>query len=357
MLPVVWGTWKAVFELLQPNEVEPSEWDSCEAVTPASDGEKLVGGGKTKILCSLSKMDPMFEDFNQADDGIIRGPLIDQNREYVRYEIRLNKDLYCYIREKEFYKHSVLTDLDNHLEFPVGSIEVKAAWRVLPENLRDRYYCVTATLVDPPLADQTERQITTRLMGLVGLHIVHKTPTRPDWIWCTFEHVDNVPDNPTNPGDTAYSFFDRNGELHPRGGFGYEPASVRRCQPLIDSSKRDPVQVIRLESIRDSTQQANHYWQNHPQVRDTVWKHYRLVATQWKNKNGIVSPTNGIANVTMETYVQDTSCITCHNSPSSAKLVFFLSNRVGNPDDTSRISCHQAVEDFMPKRKTATHAK
>ena len=28
-------------------------------------------------------------------------------------------------------------------------------------------------------------------MGLVGLHIAHKTQHAPQWIWSTFEQVDN----------------------------------------------------------------------------------------------------------------------------------------------------------------------
>src|SRR5262249_23558802 len=32
-----------------------------------------------------------------------------------------------------------------------------------------------------------------RTVGLTGLHIVTKTPTHPQGIWSTFEHIDNVP--------------------------------------------------------------------------------------------------------------------------------------------------------------------
>ena len=40
---------------------------------------------------------------------------------------------------------------------------------------------------------QSAEKCTQRTMGLVGLHIVSKTPARPQWIWSTFEQVDNVP--------------------------------------------------------------------------------------------------------------------------------------------------------------------
>ena len=30
-------------------------------------------------------------------------------------------------------------------------------------------------------------------MGLTGLHIIHKTKNSPQFIWATFEHVNNAP--------------------------------------------------------------------------------------------------------------------------------------------------------------------
>src|SRR5207237_1051738 len=43
-----------------------------------------------------------------------------------------------------------------------------------------------ALQIDPPCLRKT--------LGLVGFHVVHKTKNRPQWIWTSFEHKDNVPE-------------------------------------------------------------------------------------------------------------------------------------------------------------------
>src|SRR4051794_17276860 len=74
------------------------------------------------------------------------------------------------------------------MERPTGSITVKAAWReVRPGENTDRYYQADA-LALVPSSGQCEK----RSFVLIGLHIVHKTPGRPQWIWSTFEHIDNL---------------------------------------------------------------------------------------------------------------------------------------------------------------------
>ena len=46
-------------------------------------------------------------------------------------------------------------------------------------------------------------------MGLVGLHIAHKTQHQPNWIWSTFEHVANAPtQGQPIPAGATYNFYD-----------------------------------------------------------------------------------------------------------------------------------------------------
>ena len=48
-----------------------------------------------------------------------------------------------------------------------------------------------------------------KTLGLVGIHIGHKTAGSPQWVWSTFEQVDNVPDESKVSGTVAphYNFF------------------------------------------------------------------------------------------------------------------------------------------------------
>ena len=70
-------------------------------------------------------------------------------------------------------------------------MDIKSAW-IDMTNVPNpsRYYTRLAWLVDPISGQCSPAPVT---VGLVGLHIVQKTPTRPQWIWSTFEQIDNVP--------------------------------------------------------------------------------------------------------------------------------------------------------------------
>ena len=77
--------------------------------------------------------------------------------------------------------------------FPFQSIEVKAAWRELPDRpevLSRFYHHKDAIIIDwDKDHKEVERKAT---IGLVGFHIVSKMPQRENWIWSTFEHVDDA---------------------------------------------------------------------------------------------------------------------------------------------------------------------
>jgi hypothetical protein len=88
------------------------------------------------------------------------------------------------------YVVSNLATPPGSIQFPVGSINVKSAWVEMnglkPDPAR---FCTRRAWV--PRSGGACEKIT---VGLVGLHIEQKTPTRKHWIWTTFEQVDNAPD-------------------------------------------------------------------------------------------------------------------------------------------------------------------
>jgi hypothetical protein len=147
------------------------------------------------MISMFSKFSPIIEDFNQASftAGSPDGPLVAQDKTYVRYEIRVNRPMYEHIAKKGLHDATNLPakgDFAKRVQFPNTSIELKAAWRDLSSltaSARNRYFWVDAHLVDPDTG-----HCITKPMGLVGLHIVQKTANRPEWIWSSFEHVDNL---------------------------------------------------------------------------------------------------------------------------------------------------------------------
>jgi hypothetical protein len=323
---VVWGTWKADHEIFQPNGMEPSPWDSFAAQSPDR-FTTFEDAGKVKVLGGFGARgsDLQIEHYNQA--GILgneQGTLVDRNRRYVRYEVRINKPEFNFIRHGKFYLAANLP-VSGQLVFPEGSGEIKAAWRLFSEaeasdpKVIGRYYTTHAVLVDPNGSSAKAK------VGLIGLHIVRRTPSRPEWIWSSFEHVDNL------SGSSSTLLVSAN-----------DP-DENKLRPVVNKTMApvpnpDPVPVRRLRPVREETAKVNDAYQSHAAIKNTVWKNYQLVLTQWPRtpaadeqqfvKNfalpypvgaGNPSPTdnsgNSIANVTMETttlFQQGVSCMQCH---------------------------------------------
>jgi hypothetical protein len=330
---VVWGTWKADYELFQPAGAEPTEWSSLDGFTPCRD-LPFAGSGNTMVLGSFSD----FRDFNQAAHGRSGSPLVAQNHTYVRFEVRLNQVEFDFIRDQQLYRRSKLPGAGGaKLRFPSHSMAVKAAWKVIKEDelpaAKNRYYLIDAMVLDP--ASNTCKM---QKMGLVGLHIVQKTPLRPQWVWSSFEQIDNLPE----PGATsgAGRRFSLNDPSKPQVlDPATAPSPISKSNPPLANPR--PMQVIRGKKIADSTQKTNQDY--HALLRGTVWEYYQLVVTQWpkfpqpEEENGGPfpgqftgpNPMTNIANTTMETYFQRsaaTSCMACHDTArvKGTDFVWFL---------------------------------
>jgi hypothetical protein len=334
--PRVWETWKSAEEVFYvpggQTHVAPTEWTSfegpslCPSIAPAE-------SGKTKMLFAMNKLGTALEDLNQVDEfGQHIGPLIAQNRTYVRYEIRMNQRQYDFIRNGKLFSRNMLPHGDvPSLVYPDGSIEIKAAWREFndsdPEVVRARYFRQTAQAFD-----LRSGECKTQEFGLVGFHVAQKTASRRQWIWSTFEHVDNTPSVPSPAIDRKFSFNDPSGA---QAGFIDPPDPISRKNPPKDNPT--PVQVFRRfrPAPPMATIETNKKWHNDPQVRGTVWENYELMFTQWPTQKftdtglGDPFPPNNVYNTTMETYVQNDTCIKCHFEAIDRKgdFVWFLGIR------------------------------
>jgi hypothetical protein len=330
---VVWESWKSMGELfpVDPLKNPPTPWDSFAATLPIRRPGKgkaalmtlarLVGNnaGKTKFLGGLSKL----EDINQAGFENLEFPLVAQTGTFVRYEIRVNKTSYNWILDGKFYLRKNLPGPEAPLEFLDQSITVKGAWVELPddEKVRKRFYHTTALLLDwDSNGNPVPRE---QVVGLIGMHIVHKTPKRKNWIWATFEHVDNTDGlSPTLSSKPAVPWG--------TPGTNIPPPTIEIGKPIPKNPK--PVEVARKTAIHPTTQKINDAYRTHPQIKSTIWANYQLVATQWPTPpgNGAATkrfPKTNVANVTMETYHQDTGCMNCHAGAQRSKFVFYLEFR------------------------------
>lgn len=353
----VWESYKADWELFRPGGAEPTAWASYDLNPPAAPNP-CGNVGDSKMLAMVTKMDSVIDGINQA----FSGPLLDQSRNYVRYEIHVNRAYYEKVADPSvrwylFDRQS--RDPNRPNVFPDGVIELKAAWKELVEGRDDssRYYTVDALIVEPG----TPRVCRPARMGLVGFHVANKVEHLREWVWSTFEQVDNVPEGPPTPGQ-KYSL--NNGTAAPASpnGFDHRPAAVNDAQPLPppNDPRREPVQVTRFTPVSPAGQAApttdeiNAQWQQ--ALAGTVWRFYKLVSTQWPTvpdgesfkvkrsalqpgssgvfpqNSGLPFPADNVANVTMETYFQrGQSCMRCHYNASQDDFSFLLSERAFKP--------------------------
>jgi hypothetical protein len=87
---------------------------------------------------------------------------------------------------------------------PVGTVEVKAAWRPIesiPAAQRYRYH--TASVITYSGTD-TNPVAQTATYALIALHIIHKTPNYPAFVFATFEQVDDFMNQATNSPSGVY---------------------------------------------------------------------------------------------------------------------------------------------------------
>lgn len=366
---VVWQSYSADGQVFLPNGAPPPAFGSADALPAACSGAKanlrgrLVAPKRSKdrfatgfrVLQSTSKVTPSLVRSFRAKPSAASGDelssiiqagtqswLTAQNGEVTYYEIRLNEDEYNYITSNKLYNANcqwqavqpggagVLLPAGATVYGPVGAIEVKAAWLPLKDPaLYSRYLTSQAVIVHPDGSCQSI------VVGLVGLHIVHKTPKAKQLTWATFEHVDNDPDSQQvavgavaahtyyNPNcDKATDPYDCAANTQPPScGTGSTPPCNYAAPMQVVRSTPLPANVVSLnEYVRGLIVQAN---------SRSVFQYYRLVNVMWPNSNTTVPPgattpltagnaqppmgQGGLANTTMETYVQTThSCLTCH---------------------------------------------
>lgn len=259
--------------------------------------------------------------------------LTDQSGNIVWYEIRMNNIESDFVRQNKLYNSDNLNAFaakNQGVWLPMESIEIKAAWRIIPdsqlESLKNLYKISRAMVPEIKGFDKNNQPIygkySPKYLGLVGLHIIRKTNLSPQFTWMTFEHVNNAPTEGQVDPSVNYCFYNPKSKDKPN----QSPVPGQ-------DSLNTPVQVVRIadNAISEDIQQLNKQIQamikkSNPK---SVWQYYQLVNVQWpenpiqdtnNNKtaplmDGGITPSN-IANVTMETYIQEKQCMDCHKNAS-----------------------------------------
>lgn len=304
--PRVWMSWRTNDSIYRPDGGRPEPWNAASAL-------KANGA---PVLWRYSKMiDESRDRIGELSDSMqaFTGPLVDQNGVFVRYESLVNETQFTYIVENTLYNQEGQIDFvatrGQQINFPAnrsaptpqhGSMGIKLAWKQLGErDIPSRYFTREAIVVSTSF-DAKGQMVKTRskqLMGLVGMHVTALTQSSPNWIWATFEHVDNVisndlemaadrkgvmrrlrpnfnnPDVPTKPVNV----------LPPKNA---APDASGNFTNWDEKKTTNPTQLTRLVPIPPATQALNRQVQALLREIGSVFQYYELIGAQWPVQPG-----------------------------------------------------------------------
>jgi hypothetical protein len=368
-----------------PTDVEPKVWESYQSMGEvfAKQGSQKADNAAAPKLLQLAYTSELGDihllSIGQAGNGKW---LTSQGGDLVYYDVRLNLDEVQFIQQNNLTTYAGQQACANNQQaqqkgmggfnlpqgggqdtdcsgdahtygLNLGTIELKSAWVELPaDHSLDYRYLTTQADIVPPIGKPY-----TATVGLVGLHIIHKMQGGPQFVWATFEQIDNDPDDnngnpqapklPTNPNQQPYSgylFYSASCTPQSDPFYHCKPnelpgTACTTLAPPYQPSGCDPYnapnQVTRIYAVDATANSATGYtWTLMP--AKSVFNYYRLIEVQWPNAPEPLSPgattplTTGditpnastliTANTTAETYVQHThTCMSCHMSAPIAK--------------------------------------
>jgi hypothetical protein len=290
-------------------------------------------------------------------------PLMDPNHELVYYGMSVDKSAYDMMTKCELYRANCAGPLQPgnkgidliqkypNLALPDTAVELKTSWMVVDEATAQsgRFYVV------PGLIQHHNGPCREVQLGLVGMHIVSKTPQFPALIWATFENRNNAPDcdktSASPPLGGSWNFYNPSCTNCTTNTYKPDqPAQVCRMHPAGDSAvgtfpggtncQVNPNQFAcqshtreildestkAIQAINSSVEALIRAPENAGKI-NTVWANYELVGNVW-TVHGTVPPylqaqegALSASNTSMETFVQNGvagatnpySCLSCHN--------------------------------------------
>lgn len=307
--PRIWSFWRPASSIFLPHGEKPQPWQ-VETVSPEN---LTLFRSKAAWRQNSTSADQNFQAFS--------GPLVDQNGNWVRYEVLVNHEEFDYLVENTLYSQDGQVAFSrrndsNNVCFPVddtangrhGAIEIKLAWKEMgPNDDRSRFYVtkVKVGLAEPYKPGDNQQPTRTLDAGLVGMHISMHTRSSPEWVWATFEQIDNVRVNLDAHGRKVRpNFFDpvrlqpvnvlpaKNAILDD-AGFPMAVEDSAKAMTWIEHLTRTPVQVKRIEvpaqtglndrdaAIAADAHDLNGEVQKLLAQQNSVFQFYELIGTQW----------------------------------------------------------------------------
>lgn len=266
--PVVWETWRNVREGT-PDTVFPAQ---------GADPGPWLGGGSPVIARQERQFDAtprQLQGFAALQNSMRPagrpGPAVAFDAPIgAGNEVRLNQTAYDFIRQNKLYniegQVAQFAAGKENLNFPPNAKEIKAQWRKIKETDKPRYHWAEITLNN----GQKEP------WGMTALHI--STKDLPNWLWTTFEHIDNKTPGPVEGGP-------------PNLGWLTKSSDKLACPTPPHDCEQVPPGLG---------------------LQGTKWENYRLRGSQIDFVTSFGTPTV-LANGQIEApFQRNSSCITCH---------------------------------------------
>lgn len=305
--PAVWSIWSDAHQLIPGDGSEPTMFGS-ERLAPIS----CSPGGDVPV----PTYELIADEYVQADQ---MGPVVDQQGQYVRFAMTFNEHMHRYVVDNALYNlegQAAFSDGGNEIDWPrgifspeipgsqPGSIFVKATYKILtPEDDSSQFYTIRGFVYNaeggafgdqPTVAESCQADVE---MGLVALHITRRTNSAPQWLWATFEHIDNAPSYEQVIDGTfgPWNFFDTNTCPLENG----KPSCAFNTQPPQpwnpDIADQSPTQIIRQFAIGEVAQQVNLAFQT--TYLDSIWSKYQLIDVQFPTVVKVVNAQTGLATI------------------------------------------------------------
>jgi hypothetical protein len=340
----VWESFLTSDQVFLPNGATPQPWNSAWLRLAAhplmgSTAPKALandaGAGKVRVLArsgkvsqavaklrtSLAANSPTnipLDEIKQADGNT----LYDQQKNPVYYDVAMNKVQYDYIATNKLYNAGSQATFatKKNIILPQGSIEVKAAWKMLTaaEAASGRFHMAKGYVPGG--------NVNTVPIGLVGFHVFASGGAQNAGLWATFYQIDNAP-LLGKPGTQSYSFFNA-ASTTPVNTKGTNPTQVAQVFPDDATGA----------GINKEAQQL--FIKGNPK---SPWQYYAMIDTQWSKtvlnlnqpipltapvspgKPGDIS-TNTLINPVLETFMQtqNNSCMGCHSFATTATGFSFM---------------------------------
>ena len=341
----VWEHYRDVADIFLPGGAVPT-WNGPEPNVPPECKADYTAG--TRIMTQVGKT-PNLLTVSENLQPFKTGPLIDQNGVFTRFQILVNKPMFDYILSNTLYSKAGQQVFSGQVKFPCGvlngaegAIMVKSAWKVIDPSEKSNFHSAQVLVYTPASTNpKYPASCKKQTVGLVGLHIGHKTNLGPQWLWSTFEHIDNAPSEDDVASGKLKAKYNYYNPKCPPATCG---ANVIPPRPWIPNQVASfHTQVVRMNMFKGGSEFAftSAAERNADALKllvgvnpNSVWKNYELISTMWPTNPGngkcqasavdtLGTPAPSfLANTTLETYIQgpplapnvSSNCIECHNN-------------------------------------------